>query len=364
MAISLRGRGAGDRAVDGGDNRAAAMITSVPPFADERLATVVPKVLRAFEANGFSAVSVNWDREVPAVARLYPEANVAAASTRIAPLFEGRYGPTLGALFDAARDSRTIGICNADVLMLTSDIRQRLEREPGTFFTAHRLDIDEFGGSIAGVYRRGIDAVVFNRDRFPALLEESGLLALQIGAPFWDIALPVVASFHGPVAFIDPPFLVHTLHDAQWDAGVVATAARPALNAIIGHAERCEATRPRARRFLQLIDRHTGRDTAEFSPHALNKALAILNLWMAKLERAGRTRVNVELAGELGPIARQQLRWALPDTSGKAQAGPVGLPPQLMHLWLVRQWGRAKLRQLKPRRQDRDIAASLAAVEF
>jgi hypothetical protein len=350
--------------VDGRANRAAALMTSVPPFSDERPATVVPQVLASFAANGFSPVSVNWAHEIGAVAARYPEADVVAASTRTRPLFEGRYGPTLAALFDAAGDSRTIGICNADVLMLTSDIRRRLEREPGTFFTAHRLDIDTFGGSIVGVYRKGIDAVFFDRDRFRPLFEDSRLLSLQIGAPFWDLALPIVASFHGPVAFIDPPFLVHTLHDAHWNAGDVAAGARPALAAIIEHAERCADFRPRARYFLKLVDQHVGRDVAELSPHKVNKALAILNMWMVKLERTGTTRVNVAMAGELGPYARAQLRLALPDTSGKAQAGPVGVPPSLMSLWVMRQWMRAKLRQMKPRRQDREIAESFAAAEF
>jgi hypothetical protein len=337
------------------------MMTSVPPFSDERLATVVPQVLASFAANGFSPISVNWAHEIAAVENLAPQARVVPAATDVAPLFAGRYGPTLAALFDAAGDSRTIGICNADVLMLTSDIRHRLEREPGTFFTAHRLDIDTLGGSIVGVYRRGIDAVFFNRDRFKPLFDDSRLLSLQLGAPFWDLALPIVASFHGPVAFIDPPFLVHTLHDAHWNADHVAAGARPALAAIVEHAERCAHRRPRARYFLDLVDKHVGRDIAGLTPHRVNKALAILNMWMAKLERTRATRLNVTMAGELGPHTRTQLRLALPDTSGKAQAGPVGIPPSL---WVMRQWMRAKLRQMKPHRHDREIAASFAAAEF
>jgi hypothetical protein len=336
------------------------VLTSIPPSNDGRLASIVPAVLRSFEANGLATVSVNWPQEIDRVRSLYPGVTAVGASPAHFPVFPSRYGPTLGSVFDAAAAYPTIGICNADVPMLTSDIGERIERQPQTFFAAHRLDVDRMGGDIVGFYRRGIDAVFFDRHHFRDLLNDENLVRFQLGAPFWDILMPILASFHGPVSFIEPPFIIHPIHKARWSEPDYEVLREIAISTVVRHAERHSARRPQARAFLTLFERYVGRATEPLSRRATKNAMMIFNLWLAKLERERTTRLNVRVDGELSAFALTQLERSLPDTpteiiatSGAAKRTPV-----------IRRWTSARLREWKRRRRERAVDAHLADIEF
>jgi hypothetical protein len=343
----------------------AVLVTSIVPSADGRLASVMPAALRSFAANGFSPLSVNRPDEVKRVRDLFPQLAVVAASSGRAAIFRNRYGPALGSVFDASAAHDWIGICNADVVMLAGDIRALLERRPDTFFAAHRLDIDRIGGDILGLYRRGVDAVFFNRTHYAALLDDPDLAKFQLGAPLWDIVMPVLASFHGPVALIRPPFILHVAHKARWAAADYRLLRRLAVETVVRHAERYAGTRPEARRFLDLFDRVAGRRTATTGRRGdLRKAMAAINLWRTKLERDGTVDVHVDLAGEIGPEALKKLARPLADTPtdpDEALAG--GLSGQLGARRL-RQLVAARLRVWKSRRRERELDAQLADLGF
>ena len=338
------------------------LMTSIPPAADERLASVIPASLRSFEKNGLSAISINWPGEIERVRALYPTVAAAAVSAERPAIFPNRYGPPLGALFAFGRNGDALGICNADVLMLQSDIRARVFHQPERFFVAHRLDVDRLGGDIVGVYRRGVDAVFFNRGRYPALLEDEHLARFQLGAPFWDILMPVIASFHGPVSFIEPPFIVHAVHEARWSDDDYANLRQLAIATAVRHAQRHAAGRPHARAFLELFDRYVGRDVESLNRRARRNAMTIFNLWLAKLEHQGAERLHVEISGELSLSAFSTLGGPLADTPTDADTAGAGAGA--FGVQRMRQWTKAHLRVWKRRRRERAIATRLADVEF
>lgn len=303
-------------------------------------------------------VSVNWSGEVERVQSHHGATRILSVPDDLPAMFPGRYGPPLGAFFGAGRGD-ILGICNADILMLKCDIAERARSRPATFFAARRLDVDRVGGNIVGLYRRGVDAVFFDCDRYRALIEDENLARFQLGAPFWDILLPLLASFHGPVSFIDPPFLVHPVHDARWSAQDYETLRQAAVVTVVRHAERHSATSSAARTFLQLFRRYVGRDIAPLDRRARRNAMALFSLWLGKLEREGVQRLDVQIGDELSPSAIARLRDPLPETPTDATSpsGGVGLRA-------LRRWARARLREWKHQRRERAIAARLAGVRF
>ena len=344
-------------------NVSAALITSIPPSIDSRLASVVPVALRSFAANGYSVRSVNWPAEMARVRELFPDASVVPAS-RDNSLFPGRYGPTLGSVFDATADSRALAICNADVLMLPSNIHAMMEAHPGTFFAAHRLDVDRIGGDIVGLYRRGVDAVFFDRAAFAPLIEDAGLARFQLGAPFWDILLPVLASFHGPVRFIAPPFILHAVHPARWSNRDYGALRRLAARVAVDHAARHAGERPNARVFLKLAEPYVR--PGELSPgrRAVRRVMQLFNIWLAGIEASASMPLDVTVDGMLSPAALRQLEGRLPESPTDAEAAVAASATPRFSPVRASRWVGQRLRELKRARRERAIRARLAEVEF
>ena len=336
-------------------------MTSIPPSADGGQGSIVSVATGSFTVNGFTTISVNAPDEIDRIRAAFPAAAIRAATSGV-PLFAGRYGPTLCSIFDAAAGYETIGICNSDVVMLTSDVRKRITDDPDIFFAAHRLDVDRLGGNVLGLYRRGIDAVFFDRRRYAALFEDKNLGRFQLGAPLWDIVLPILASFHGSVAFIEPPFILHAVHKTRWLPADYRIARRWAAETVAAHARRYATTRPRASAFVELLERHVGRRDDHLDRRGLRNTMKVFGLWMAKLEHEGRTRLRVEIAGELGDAAVRHLDRPIPDTPSNPELTLVGAAGSPLNMRRIRYKFAAGLRAWKRHRRERAVVSQLADV--
>lgn len=275
-------------------------VTSIPPLKrdgtpesnDIRLARI-RRAIRSFEANGFAVTSVNPSSEIAELAELYSTVSFEGPEARDG-VFTGRYGPTFAALFETCRKGCPSTIINADVYLIGSDIVDHLIRNPETFFVARRADIGSDDHAYMGTYGRGVDALFFDPDRYRPLIDDEVIGRLQLGAPFWDIIVPVVASFHGIVEFIRPPFILHTVHEAKWSDADYAVLRAFASNAVLRHARLHAASNVVARRFVGMAERLVGtREVLETRDDT--KAIAqLIDAWLKRIEQAQAARIAID----------------------------------------------------------------------
>lgn len=257
-------------------------ITSIAP-GNDALRGAISLAVDSWRANGFAPLSINFDDEVSALARVYPAMPVKRCS-RAEGVFENRYGPSLGALFDNFEADRLVCIINSDIYMMNSNISHIIEGDPQCFIASRRLDISYFGGENLGEYSRGVDAVIFNPSVFSAVLQDERVRSLQLGAPFWDIVLPTIASFHGPVRFVKPPFLLHAIHPASWNAKDYEIIRKVGIKAVLMHARRHAAASLNARKFLYIVERTAGPLERLERPRQYRAIARVVNAWLLKLE--------------------------------------------------------------------------------
>ncbi len=116
-----------------------------------------------------------------------------------------------------------------------------------------------------------------------------------------------MASFHGTVSFIEPPFILHTLHRARFSRDDYAELRKAAIETVIKHAEIHAATSARARGFLYLIDMQLNRRRAISHRRSIRRAMKVFDFWLAKMEKENTVKVSVNINGALSPLSLQML---------------------------------------------------------
>ncbi len=291
------------------------LLTSIPPRArdlhrqEERFAHIRAAVA-SFSANGFACVSVNRQDEIDVLQPLFPDVRFVIAAPA-EEIFPGRYGPSLKSIFGALDAPAPCAIVNADNYMLRSEILGCLNRNPDTTFVARRLDVTtDNPPHIAGVYERGIDGVFLSKLHFEPIAGDSALMKLKLGAPFWDIVIPIAASFHGKVRFIAPPFLLHPLHEANWSHADYDQLRLFSIRALADHARRHAQLMPRAALFDRLVSEFVY-SQPKLGRRAVRNAMSIFDLWLKRIESADavtistdETLASVEILTAGGPPGR------------------------------------------------------------
>jgi hypothetical protein len=176
------------------------------------------------------------------------------------------------------------------------------------------------------------------------MLDDRELGRLQIGAPFWDIAVPVVASFHRPIVFVRSPLIFHQVHEAQWSDEDYDRLRLVAINAILGHARRFRQSSLAARRFLHVAEGLIG-TTASIRNRREAKLMArLVDAWLNRLEEAGSKAIIVDVSdpvlcavahaagSDLQPFWMAESRW------GRKT------PPQGVLRNALRRWRKARER--------------------
>lgn len=295
------------------------IVTSLSPrgLTDERVDNL-ESCLASFRDSGFRPLSVNLAGEIPELERRFPDVQFAVAGND--RIFKERYGPSLGAAFSVCPDD-ACAVINADIKLLPSNIGEVARRMPEAFFVAHRLDIDRPGGDILGLYRNGIDALYFRKSAYSELLDDPDVCRFQFGAPFWDLVIPVVASFHGPVVFIDPPFILHTMHEARWSQDDYLKLQALAFPAILRHAER-HSHKPAARAFLDGFHGCIGRKPDLAERRTWRMAKLLVDQWLIKVEAQTAMRLDVEIGDALSDASAGVL-------GGPARIGDTPTPREL-----------------------------------
>src|SRR5262249_18112546 len=148
----------------------------------------------------------------------------------------------------------------------------------------------------------------------------------------WDIALPVIASFHREVEFLAPPFVLHPVHQAVWSRPDYERLRAFCADAILRQARALAATSVNARRFLYVVEASLGRLSRIERSRDAKLFMRIANFWLNRIEQAHSVRVELDagdpvLAAATGglqlSLAALALRESLPETRAPRWPAPV-----------------------------------------
>lgn len=274
------------------------LVTSIPPRfggSDEarqlaRVGLSIADAVASFEANGFRVVSINRQGEAAGI-KGYPSVEI----VEVPPggVYPNKYGPNFEQLLAFFGDAPG-AIVNADIFMLASDVAAVIAAQPDKVLLARRLDVSSEASSVIGSYNRGIDGVFFSAGALAEIAADPDVGAFQLGTPYWDALIPVVASMHREVEFVAAPFLLHEIHPARWNKVEYKALREKAVRAAIAHATRWREARPRADEFLKGLDAYLGGPFEPASERKIKDAAVYMNLWLAKIETRPSETVRVD----------------------------------------------------------------------
>jgi len=264
-------------------NPCALLVTSIPPgvFGASNTNQNTAKAIASFERSGFRVVSLGRPGEKP-VLEHFRTVQFQEASGR--GIISNRYGPSFGDLLSVIGDGDVGAIVNADIYMAKSNILDILSTNSNAILVARRVDVEHLGGDVVGVYRRGIDGIFFSRNTVSEIRDDADLACFQLGAPYWDVVLPVAASFHHELRFTPAPFLCHPIHEAKWNEADYRLLRTQAVKAIISHAEKYRHRSQNADAFLAGVE-HRLRATKPRSALRREKQIAeYMGQWLSQFE--------------------------------------------------------------------------------
>ena len=287
------------------------LVTSIPPrFGGDdearqlaRVGLTIADAVASFEANGFRVVSVNREGEAAGI-KGYPSVEI----REVPPggVYPNKYGPNFEQLLATFGDAPG-AIVNADICMLRSDVAAVIASRPDTVLFARRLDVASSAASVIGTYNRGIDGVFFSAGALAEVAADPEVGAFQLGTPYWDALIPVIASLHREVEFVAAPFLLHEIHPARWNKEEYQALRERCVRTAIAHASRWRDRRPRADAFLKGLEAFIGGPLEPATERKIKDAAVFMNLWLAKIEATPSRLVAVDfndpkIAGFIGQI--------------------------------------------------------------
>ncbi|MET4632222.1 hypothetical protein [Kaistia defluvii] len=288
------------------ENQSALLVTSIPPSACKagvaKLTTTT--AIASFERSGFRVLSLGRPGEKAGLGH-FPTVGFREASSP--GMFSLRYGPAFGDLLSAIGGEDIGAVVNADIYMVQSNILDVLDTASNTILVARRVDVEHLGGEVIGVYRRGIDGIFFSRNTVSEIREDADLACFQLGAPYWDVVLPVAASFHHRLRFIPAPFLCHPIHEAKWNEADYRLLRTQAVKAIISHAEKYRHRSQNADAFLTGLERRL-RVTKPRSALRREKQIAeYMGHWLSQFETPAVPELEVDLSDPVIRSSAQHL---------------------------------------------------------
>lgn len=197
------------------------VFTSIPPrYADPARLEYLKACVQSWTNCGFQAFSLNRQEEVETVTQL-GLMDVIPVETSEA-WYPARYGPCFGNIFDIAGNDEPVAVINADIYMLGGPDLSRTLADicSGGFTVARRTDIDFLDAQTGKVSYGGIDLVAFVKSSISTTVKDAKIRRFQLGVPWWDYVIPLMASFEGPTFRIDEPFILHKTHEDRWDMEV------------------------------------------------------------------------------------------------------------------------------------------------
>ena len=283
----------------------ALIVTSIPPrvfgASDAKHSTTT--AVASFEQSGFRVVSLGRPGE-PSGSDHFPTVQFREASAR--GVIPNRYGPSFGDLLEVVGDQGVGAIVNADIYLAKSNIVDVLKASSDVVFVARRVDVEQLGGTVIGVYQRGIDGIFFSRNTSSEIRDDPELACFQLGAPYWDVVLPTAASFHHQLRFLPAPLLSHPIHEAKWNDEDYRQLRSQAVKAIVNHAERHRHRSGKADAFLKGLERHLDA-TRPNSPLRREKQIAeYMGYWLGSYEAEG-VELELDLSDPVMRASAQRL---------------------------------------------------------
>jgi hypothetical protein len=115
-----------------------------------------------------------------------------------------------------------------------------------------------------------------------------------MGAPFWDLVIPLALSFHYDVRFASPPLLLHPSHDANWASDDYQYMRARAVETLSQYAGRFASESSRARSFLDGMDAFLRSFSRRSSYRDQKRAAQYIALCMLKIEKENPCTVDVD----------------------------------------------------------------------
>ena len=243
------------------DLRSIRCVTSVPPKIRRQTpsgadvgGTYLQSCLENWLKTGAMIVTLNRLEEIPHLQHI-PSGVKCLPLCADRALYTNRYGPSLGAMFEAAGDSDIVGIFNADTYLFDASVfLELLEVEAkNSLIFARRIDVEVFGGALRTLNKSGVDAIFFDREQFKPMFEAPEVKIFQMGVPWWDVLVPTVATFYGNVSCVAEPYIAHMDHQQAWDGKEYRRVGLLARDAIMYQAEKMADKSLAAREFLNLF---------------------------------------------------------------------------------------------------------------
>jgi hypothetical protein len=220
------------------DSPSARKKGAFPLFAMDLITSILPNLSRScpdgdvglkylhscidsWHNNGFTIRTINRDEEVNQVRELFGLEAV-LFEDRNDPLFAGMFGPPFCDIFSKLDMTKAYCIANSDILMLHSkNLLMELEAlSKNAFLFARRTDILDLSLRFDSIYEYGADFVAFRPTNIFHVVNDPEFRKFKLGLFWWDLVLPIAASFYTSVLRIREPFILHLVHNNFWDRNV------------------------------------------------------------------------------------------------------------------------------------------------
>ena len=272
------------------------LATSLPPRAiaapDSEDAQRILVALQSFDANGYDIVSVRRQSEAEPRLDGVSMRSVVGSSEGF---FAHKYGPSFADIFHLARSAPVAAVVNSDIFMIPCGAVDYLRTKNRTIVASRRIDVARLGGDFEGVYNLGIDGLFFSPDIDLSPFENEPFASFQLGAPFWDIVIPLVLSFHFDLEFSVPPVLLHAIHPQNWQQEDYRGLRRKAVEITVDYARRVENQSARAAQFLRGLETYCPNFGDAPSKKEIKRAATYMNAFLQSIETGSSADLNPDM---------------------------------------------------------------------
>lgn len=237
------------------------LITSIPmkferldPSGADVGSAYFGRCVESWRGHGFVVRTLNRKNEIDLIRKKF-DLDPFPFEDDAEALFRDRFGPSFGDIFKHADLKDAIVISNADIFILpTAHLIRRLEElTRDAFLFAHRTEVQALPGPFHSIYKRGIDFVAFNPANLAEFISDSEFEKFKLGLVWWDYVLPIAASFFVPVLRVKEPFILHHVHQANFDANVYNEMLLKSFDLLAKFSRRARLSNPAAAEFAERL---------------------------------------------------------------------------------------------------------------
>jgi hypothetical protein len=270
------------------------LVTSISPniASAPSKAEHVRKVVQSFRENNYDVVSLRRAHEPALPSGLFDVCQMSGSSRGF---FSNRYGPSFADIFAAHNVNPVGAIVNADTYLLPCDVADFLKSAEKTIIASRRIDVEYLGGDFEGVHNAGLDGLFISPDIDLSVFEDERFSLFQVGAPYWDIVIPLVLSFHFNLTFAKLPILLHASHDQVWRNADYELLRGHAATITTQYAQSIREQSEAADKFLRGLEFYCPEYSKDDSERTIKKIAIFLAFSLENIERENGLSLDVDL---------------------------------------------------------------------